>query len=694
MAGGSDYPSAYARTRRFTLGAPRTFTVAPDGRRVLFLRSRAGDDPVNALWSFEVDTGEERLLFDPSDAGDGDGEVSRAELDRRERTGERAGGVTAYATDVEVTKAVFALGTRLLLLDAETADAVELLAGAAVDDPRLDPTGRRVAYVREGALHVLDLERADRVLADEDDPNVTWGLPEFAAQEEMDRQRGMWWSPDGDRLAAQRTDVGPVKTWWIADPTDPAGQPRPIRYPQTGTDDAIVTLYVFDVRTGERVEVRWDRGAFPYLGRVDWSEGAPLTILVVSRDQRRTQLLEVAAESGSTTVIAEESDPDWVDLPLGAPTRCADGQIVTVRTDRDADAYRLVVGDEAVTDAGIEVRAVIAAGEGALFGASEDDPTQVHLYRWTAVDGVQRLSEWPGAHTGAGAGSVVVRVSATIDEPVATIDVLRDGEPVGAIRTNVERPPIEARPRFLSLGDRELRAALLVPGGRDPEQPLPVLMDPYGGPHFARVMHTQGAHLTSQWLADELGVAVLVVDGRGTPGRGPAWDRAVFHDFTVTLEDQVDALEAAAKELGFLDTSRVAMRGWSYGGYLSAMAVLRRPEVFHAAVAGAPVTDLSLYDTYYMERYLGTPQAEPEVYARNSIVDDAPNLKRPLLLIHGMADDNVVVAHTLRLSAALFAAGKRHELVLLPSGTHRQTNEEAVLRLEVDFLRRTLGLGS
>jgi dipeptidyl-peptidase-4 len=136
------------------------------------------------------------------------------------------------------------------------------------------------------------------------------------------------------------------------------------------------------------------------------------------------------------------------------------------------------------------------------------------------------------------------------------------------------------------------------------------------------------------------------------------------------------------------------MRGWSYGGYLSAMAVLRRPEVFHAAVAGAPVTDLSLYDTYYMERYLGTPQAEPEVYARNSIVDDAPNLKRPLLLIHGMADDNVVVAHTLRLSAALFAAGKRHELVLLPSGTHRQTNEEAVLRLEVDFLRRTLGLGS
>jgi dipeptidyl-peptidase-4 len=187
-------------------------------------------------------------------------------------------------------------------------------------------------------------------------------------------------------------------------------------------------------------------------------------------------------------------------------------------------------------------------------------------------------------------------------------------------------------------------------------------------------------------------MAVLVVDGRGTPGRGPAWDRDVFHDFMVTLEDQVDALEAASKELGFLDTSRVAMRGWSFGGYLSAMAVLRRPDVFHAAIAGAPVTDMSLYDTYYMERYLGTPQAEPEVYERNSIVADAPNLERPLLLIHGMADDNVVVAHTLQLSAALFEAGRRHELVLLPSGTHRQTDEEAILRLEVDFLRRSLRL--
>jgi dipeptidyl-peptidase 4 len=690
MTDPSDYPSAYARTKRFTLGQPRTFTVSPDGRRVLFLRSRAGDDPVNALWSFEVETAEERLLFDPSAEGAAEADVSQAELDRRERLGERAGGITAYSTDAEVTKAVFAVGARLVLLDVESGEAFDLTSGVAVDDPRLDPTGRRVAYVMDGALHVLDLERADRVLADEDDPNVTWGLPEFVAAEEMDRHRGVWWSPDGDRLAAERSDVTPVLTWWIADPAEPGKAPRPIRYPQAGTDDAIVTLHVFDVRTGERVEVRWDRDAFPYLARVDWSEGSPLTVLVVSRDQRRTQLLE-AAPSGSTTIVREDSDPEWIDLPAGGPTRLGDGRLVTVRADRDADAYRLVVGDEDLTDPSLQVRSILAASDAVLFAASEDDPTQVHLYR-CMPDGAERLTDEPGVYSGAGSGSVMVRVSATTGSPLPAADVVRDGEVIGRIASNAERPPVEAAPRFLSLGERKLRAALLLPGGRDPERPLPVLMDPYGGPHLARVMRSQPAHLTSQWLADGLGVAVLVVDGRGTPGRGPEWDRAVFHDFTVALEDQVDALEAATNDLGFLDRSRVAMRGWSFGGYLSAMAVLRRPDVFHAAVAGAPVTDLSLYDTYYTERYLGKPQDEPDVYARCSIVEDAPKLERPLLLIHGMGDDNVVVAHTLRLSATLFEHGRPHELAILPTGTHRQTNDEAVFRLETEFLRRALRL--
>jgi dipeptidyl-peptidase-4 len=208
------------------------------------------------------------------------------------------------------------------------------------------------------------------------------------------------------------------------------------------------------------------------------------------------------------------------------------------------------------------------------------------------------------------------------------------------------------------------------------------------------VVRTPAAFLTSQWFADQ-GFAVLVVDGRGTPGRGSAWERAVFRDFTVALVDQVEALHAAADRFGFLDLSRVAIRGWSFGGYLAAMAALRRPDVFHAAVAGAPVTEWRLYDTYYTERYLGHPDAEPEAYRRNSILQDAAGLERPLMLIHGLADDNVVAAHTLQLSAALFEAGRRHELTLLPNVTHLARSEAAtenLLRLQLDFLRRALRL--
>jgi dipeptidyl-peptidase-4 len=542
--------------------------------------------------------------------------------------------------------------------------------------------------VRQGALHVLDLERADRVLADEDDENVTWGLPEFAAAEEMDRQVGQWWSPDGERLAAARVDVAPVRRWWIADPTDPGRQPRPIRYPQAGTDDAIVTLHVFDVRTGERVEVSWDREAFPYLGRVDWSEGSPLTILVVSADQKRVRILEVSA-SGATTVVREEFDHEWYDLPIGGPTRLAPGALVTVSANREIDAHALVIDGETVTDTAYEVTGIVHAGDGVVFAAVDREiEREPEIWRWNRAGMIAPLARERGVTTAVASDRVTVLTSAGLDEPLPRVDVYRDDEHVGRIESNAERPPIQARPRFLSLGERRLRAALLLPQGRDPEQPVPVLLDPYGGPHFPKVVRSQAGNLTSQWFADDLGVAVLVVDGRGTPWRSPSWERAVYRDFTVTLEDQVDALHAAAAQLGFLDLSRVATRGWSFGGYLSAMAVLRRPDVFSGAVVGAPVTDWTLYDTYYTERYLGTPQAEPEAYRRSSILEDASKLERPMLLIHGLADDNVVAAHTLRLSAALFEAGRRHELAILPSGTHRQTNDEAVLRLEADFLRR------
>jgi dipeptidyl-peptidase 4 len=222
-----------------------------------------------------------------------------------------------------------------------------------------------------------------------------------------------------------------------------------------------------------------------------------------------------------------------------------------------------------------------------------------------------------------------------------------------------------------------------------------VLMDPYGGPHHREVEDVPERWLEAQWIADR-GFAVVKADGRGTGGRGPAWDRAVRDELAqVTLDDQVEALHAVAELVPDLDLGRVGIRGWSYGGYLAALAVLRRPDVFHAAVAGAPVTDWRLYDTFYTERYLGHPDEAPEVYDRNSLLADAPKLTRPLLIIHGLADDNVVVAHTLRLSAALLEAGRPHDVLPLSGVTHMTPQDvvaENKLLLQVEWLERHLGV--
>jgi dipeptidyl-peptidase 4 len=251
---------------------------------------------------------------------------------------------------------------------------------------------------------------------------------------------------------------------------------------------------------------------------------------------------------------------------------------------------------------------------------------------------------------------------------------------------------IEPNVAIRRYGERELATAVLLPRDHD-GSPLPVLLDPYGGPHVQYVIASKGRFTLSQWFADQ-GFAVVVIDGRGTPGRGTEWEREVHLDLaTAVLDDQVDALHAAAEEFP-LDLDRVAIRGWSFGGYLAALAVIRRPDVFHAAIAGAPVTDWRLYDTHYTERYLGDPSIDDTAYANSSLLPIASTLTRPLLLIHGLADDNVVAANTLQLSSALLAAGRSHEVLPLVGVTHMTPQEvvaENLLLHQLDFLRRFLG---
>jgi dipeptidyl-peptidase-4 len=263
----------------------------------------------------------------------------------------------------------------------------------------------------------------------------------------------------------------------------------------------------------------------------------------------------------------------------------------------------------------------------------------------------------------------------------------------GEIESFAETPLVTPNVTLARLGTRTLATAIVLPADAAEDASLPVLLDPYGGPHAQRVQAARAQFLTSQWFADQ-GFAVVVIDGRGTPGRGAAWERAVHLDLAgPVLDDQVDGLLAAADAEPRLDLTRVAIRGWSFGGYLAALAVLRRPDVFHAAVAGAPVTEWRLYDTHYTERYLGDPNVDDGPYDRTSLLADAHRLERPLLLVHGLADDNVVAAHTLQLSAALLAAGRPHQVLPLSGVTHMTPQEvvaENLLLLQLDFLRQAL----
>ncbi len=700
-----NYPQQSARTRRFSLGAPRAFQIAADGSYVAFLRTQGGTDPVTCLWTISTADGAERLIADPRDLGADEAKLPAEERARRERAREVAGGITGYAVDRAGALAAFALAGGLYTADLRSGAVTALQATTPVFDPRPDPAGRRVAYVSGRTLRVIDLATGeDTALVQPESEQISYGLAEFIAAEEMGRMRGYWWAPDGEALLVARVDETPVERWHIADPANPDRPAAEVAYPAAGTPNAYVSVVILTV-DGRRTAVAWDRGEFPYLVTALWDERGPL-VVVQPRDQRSLRTLRVDPWSGETTLAHTDSDPIWVDIVPGVPARTAGGALVRVVDDHAADTRRLVVGDTPVTPEGLQVRAVLdVEGESILFTAATD-PIEQHVHSYDPDNGVVELTFGEGFYSGRRRGAISVITGSRLDRPGVSAVVRTDtgadekAFAVGAtgfeIESRAEIPVITPKVELIKAGEREIRTAVLLPAGWTPEQGrLPVVMDPYGGPHAQRVVAVQRMYCEAQWLADQ-GFAVVIADGRGTPSRGPRWERAVRGDFvTPVLEDQIAALEAAAEaHPDALDLGRVGIRGWSFGGWLAALAVLRRPEVFHAGVAGAPVTDWRLYDTHYTERYLGHPDEEPETYEANSLLAGAAKLERPLLLIHGLADDNVVAAHTLRLSSALLAAGRPHQVLPLSGVTHMTPQEvvaENLLNFQVSFLRSALG---
>ena len=694
------FPRLSARTLRFTLGEPRTLTVAGGGSRVLFVRTASGTDRSGALWSFDVDSAAERLLADPAELLGGAGEdLSPEERARRERSRESGAGIVGYTVDDAGETAAFALSGGLWACDVAVAISRQLPSSGPVIDPRIDPTGRRIAYAADGSLRVTELDGSgDRALVEPDGDEIVWGQAEFAAAEEMDRHRGFWWAPNGESLLVERYDNSPVGVWYLADPANPEREPVPHRYPAAGTANAEVQLWHCRL-DGSRSQIQWDTGAFPYLTRASWTTGGAV-IQVMSRDQRRCQILrlDLAGPAPATTVLAEPSDPVWIDLVVGVPTLAPDGRLVTCVDERSGQesTRRLAVDGAPISPPRLQIRQVLSVDEHGVLAAVNTDPVEQQLVRIGFDGEIDHLSTGPGVHTGASGGGTTAVASASLETEGTVVTILAGGREVGTLERTAVDPGFTPAVTMLTVGERDLRVAVILPRAHRPGSArLPVIMAPYGGPHAQLVRASSRMFLQAQWLADQ-GFAVVVADGRGTPGRGPAWERAVRDELAaVTLADQVDALAGVAERFpDDLDTDRVGIMGWSYGGYLSALAVLDRPDVFHAAVAGAPVTDWTLYDTFYTERYLGHPAEQPEVYAHNSLIERASELTRPLLIVHGMVDDNVVVAHTLRLSGALLAAGRSHQVLPLTGVTHMASAEdvaENLLLAQVDFLRSALG---
>ncbi|MEO3773536.1 prolyl oligopeptidase family serine peptidase [Micromonospora sp. B9E7] len=712
-----DFPELAARTRRFSHGAPRAVSVAEDGSRVIFLRSAGPEDPADALWLLDVATAEERLVADPATLLGEDGDprsLSPGERALRERLRLSAAGIGSYALDAAGRVAVFALAGRLFRADLVHGDVVEVAAVGPVLDPRPDPSGQRLAYVtdaaegvRRGELRVIEADGTDTLLAGED-AGVSWGLAEHIAAEEFGRYRGYWWAPDGRMVLAARVDESRLERWHLHDPAEPASPPTAVAYPRAGGPNAEVSLHLLDLDDGW-VDVHWDRETYPYLTGVSWGEGSPL-ITVLRRSQQHGLVLAVDPRTGETQVHAELADPRWVEPIAGTPGHLPDGRVlVGGELAHDGyDARCLFADGTLLTPPSLYVRRVVgrlpaASGPADLLvEASDGEPSERHLFRVrTTIGGgvdARRLTTDSGWYTAAVGGDVLAVGVASLDHAGVRWTVRRGNQELAELRSFAANPPYSPLPLLERVTDRRLPAAVLYPDNHVTGRRLPVLLDIYGGPGHQEVVAARAAWLERQWWADA-GFAVVTIDNRGTPGVAPSFEKAIHRRVAdVILTDQIDALTALADKHPDLDLGRVGVRGWSFGGWLAGLAVLRHPELFKCGIAGAPVTDWALYDTAYTERYLGLPEDGMDIYAHHSLVELAaepvtsPDQARPLLLVHGLADDNVVAAHTLRLSAALLSTGRPHAVLPLTGASHMAANgtAERLLPLELDFLRTHL----
>lgn len=701
---------AFAETGRFSLGKPAGVALLPDAQGALFTRSGPRSF-VRDLFVVDRDGRERVLLNAEALLGGQEERLTAEELALRERLRLSARGITGFSLSHDGATLLVPLSGRLFLVDRASGRSTELPSeGGPAFTPTLSRDASLVGVVRDGDLFVIDVKSGVQhgVTDRKREPaTVTFGAAEFVAQEEMGRREGFWIAPDNSSVVYQRTDVEGVEVFTIADPADPAKPAISWPYPRAGTKNAEVRLFVQKLDNGRplgpNAEIRWDRDAFPYLARVAWSKGAPLTILVQNREQTIQTLLAVNERTGALTELLTERDDAWVDIDTQMPRWINDGQGFLWTTKRNG-SEQLELRDRSgrlvrsLTDPTPGYRSLAHVDEqafdrrGAVYIHHSEDPTIQHIVRipLAAEDGSPvRLTSEPGVHSLSASrdgAAAMVHTRPLIGEERWELFDLRAADranpfamPFAQLRSKAEDPGFRPSLEFVRTGPRrDIDAVVIRPRDFDAAKKYPVIVNVYGGPTSVMVERVRDRYFFQQWVADH-GFVVVAMDGRGTPRRGNAWQHAVKFDFiSRPLEDQVAGLRTLGDRFREMDLSRVGVYGWSYGGYFAAMAVMQRPDVFHVGVAGAPVADWIDYDTHYTERYAGLPQTNPEAYRVSNVLTYADRLERPLLIIHGTADDNVYFVHALKMADSLFKAGKQFDFLPLSNQTHMVSRPEFV----------------
>lgn len=671
--------------------SPRSLRFSPDGTRVTFLRPKEDDRTVLDLWAMDVADGRTYRLVDSEALVPEEGELSEAEIQFRERARIASTGIVTYQWDESGEAILAPLDGDVFYIDVGTGEAERLLETEAFEtDFKVSPDERRVSFIRDQNLWVYDLETGqERALTTEGAGPVSWGVAEFVAQEEMRRYTGYWWSPDGSKIALTRIDETPVEIvprFGInADGVTVTDQ----RYPRAGTDNALVELHVIDLETGERTQVDLGRETDIYLARVNWS--ADGETLYAQRQNRAQTVLDIIAadpETGESEIVLSETAPTWINLTNDFTALDGGGFLWTSERTGFRHIYRVsAAGEAAALTRGAwvvdEITGLSEDGRTIYFEGWVGDPLQRHLYAVSMEGGdpVQITSgegRW-SAGLGQG-GSAFIGTYSDPDTPPQTALYAMNGERIAWIEENAldeDHPYFSHLDSHISTefgaltaadGETELYWEMLRPDHCTAETPCPAIVQVYGGPLVQTV--TKGWTRPREQLFADRGYVLFKLDNRGSWNRGHAFE-AVIHDQMggPEVQDQLKGL-AFLDAQDFVDADRIGLWGWSYGGYMTLMTTLQAPGEFEAAVAGAPVTDWALYDTHYTERYMDTPEGNPEGYEQGSALAHIEGYETPTLLIHGMADDNVTFDHTTSLIAELQANGEDFELMTYPGQRH------------------------